>query len=112
MELFGDFFENHDLDTIMSEVNEEIKEPDCADSCRTRSGSCFDHRAYSRSIPNVRNLAVAAQTAITYGGAIRAAIDNIIAHHGAVWGQDIAKLGGIYAGNCRTCCQTSRSHFT
>jgi 2-oxoisovalerate dehydrogenase E1 component len=35
-------------------------------------------------------------TNITYGGAIRAAIDNIISNHGGVmWGQDVAKLGGV-----------------
>ena len=32
----------------------------------------------------------------TYGGAIRASLDNVIRNHGGVmWGQDVAKLGGV-----------------
>ena len=92
-----DFFENHDLGVIMSEVNEEVKaliteirtEPDPD----PESISLHVHAPF----PEVQEATPgSAQTSITYGGAIRAAIDNIITHHnGAVWGQDIAKLGGV-----------------
>ena len=92
-----DFFDHHDLGTVMDQCNEEIKqlitrirkEPD------PDPASIFDH--IHAPFPQVQEATPSGpKTAITYGGAIRAAIDNIISHHnGAVWGQDIAKLGGV-----------------
>jgi len=92
-----DFFEHYDLGTIMAQENDQIKklisqirtEPDPPeDSIFQNLRAPFPE--VEESIPG------GPQTAITYGGAIRAAIDNIIMNHnGAVWGQDIARLGGV-----------------
>ncbi|MEC7986457.1 MAG: thiamine pyrophosphate-dependent enzyme [Myxococcota bacterium] len=92
-----DFFDHYDLGTIMSQENARIKElitqiraePDPPPE------SIFEN--IHAPFPDVdESQPGGPQTAITYGGAIRAAIDNIITHHnGAVWGQDIARLGGV-----------------
>ena len=97
----------------MSEVNEEIKEL----IAQIRAEPDPDPASITEHIhapfPNVQEATQGtAQTAITYGGAIRAAIDNIITHHnGAVWGKEYRQTGWCYAGNSRACSQASRSHF-
>jgi pyruvate/2-oxoglutarate/acetoin dehydrogenase E1 component len=46
--------------------------------------------------PEVTEAPSAGQTNITYGGAIRAAMDHILSSRpGAIWGQDVARLGGV-----------------
>ena len=52
--------------------------------------SIFEH--VRAPFPSVHETPVVANvTNITYGGAIRAALDNIIRNHGGVmWGQDVA----------------------
>ena len=92
-----DFFDHYHLGTIGDEENEILKaqihqvrnEPDpSTDSVLERIYAPF---------PDVQEPeSGAGTTAITYGGAIRAALDRIISHHGGVtWGQDIAHLGGV-----------------
>ena len=92
-----DYFRHHELGNIMGTENEYLtaletqvrKEPE------PPTESIFEHiRAPFPAVsePEFESR----QTNITYGGAIRAAIDNIITHHGGVmWGQDVAKLGGV-----------------
>ncbi|MEL6348242.1 MAG: transketolase C-terminal domain-containing protein, partial [Myxococcota bacterium] len=92
-----DFFAHHDLGRIMGQENEIIRslieqvrgEPDPTPE------SIFDD-IYPPFPQSDEPAFSEATTNITYGGAIRAAIDNIIQRHGGVtWGQDIAHLGGV-----------------
>ena len=92
-----DFFDNYEMGSIMSEENEYIK--NLISEIRQEPDPDPDsiHLHLHAPFPDVQESTPRdTQTSITYGGAIRAAIDNIITHHnGAVWGQDIAKLGGV-----------------
>jgi 2-oxoisovalerate dehydrogenase E1 component len=91
-----DFFAHHELGRLMSQENELVsalfeqvrEEPDPpADSVGENIYPPF---------PEVTEGETAGSTNITYAGAIRAAIDHIIRiHGGAMWGQDVAKLGGV-----------------
>lgn len=92
-----DFFDHYDLGTISNRVNEEIKamitqvrsEPD------PPKESIFEH--LHAPYPEVEEApSPGGQTSITYGGAIRAALDHIMSDHGGVlWGQDVGRLGGV-----------------
>lgn len=92
-----DFFVHHDLGTIMGGVDEEVRE--ALDRVRAEpdpSTDTIEDHIYP-PFPEVTEPApTGRQTNITYGGAIRAALSNIIEHHnGVMWGQDVAKLGGV-----------------
>lgn len=91
-----DFFAHHDLGNIMGRQDEEVRaildqvraepEPDPA------SLTDFIRAPF----PEVEEPTLSGQTVITYAGAIRAAVNNIIKHHnGALWGQDVGRLGGV-----------------
>ena len=92
-----DFFEHYDLGTIMGEENDIVyqliqevrEEPD------PPTDSIFDH--IYPPFPEVQEpIAGERTTNITYGGAIRAALNHIIADKGGVlWGEDVANLGGV-----------------
>ena len=92
-----DFFVHHSLGTIMGAEDVQVRalieqvraEPD------PPTDSIEEH-IYA-PFPEVSEPAAPArETNITYGGAIRAAISNIIGRHGGVmWGQDVAELGGV-----------------
>ncbi|MEE9394962.1 MAG: thiamine pyrophosphate-dependent enzyme [Planctomycetota bacterium] len=91
-----DFFAHHEPGRIMAKeiegvraiINQVRKEPD-SDPSRV-----FD-KIYA-PFPEVDEAPGKGKTNITYAGAIRAAIDNIITHdNGMVWGQDIGRLGGV-----------------
>ncbi len=91
-----DFFSHHRCGTIMDKEVEEVrlliqsirKEPEPpADSIWENIYPPF---------PETKETATSGQTNITYAGAIRAAIDNIISNkNGVLWGQDVGKLGGV-----------------
>jgi 2-oxoisovalerate dehydrogenase E1 component len=92
-----DFFVHHELGTIMGAVNDEIRV--ALDKIREEpepSPDTLEDLIYP-PFPDVEESAPSGrQTNITYGGAIRAALSNIIEHHGGVmWGQDVAELGGV-----------------
>ena len=92
-----DYFKHHDLGTIMGEENEILAalEAQVRTEPEPPLESIFEH--VRAPFPRVHETPVVANvTNITYGGAIRAALDNIIRNHGGVmWGQDVAKLGGV-----------------
>ena len=91
-----DFFAHHIPGRVMREQIDEIRaiirqvreEPD------PDPDSIHEH-IYA-PFPTVTETPAEGQTAITYAGAVRAALDHIISDHGGVtWGQDIARLGGV-----------------
>jgi 2-oxoisovalerate dehydrogenase E1 component len=91
-----DFFAHHELGRLMGQEDERMRslftevraEPD------PPADSIFEN--IRPPFPEVTEAAVSGQTNISYGGAIRAALDHIIADKGGVmWGQDVAKLGGV-----------------
>ncbi len=92
----ADFFVHHELGRLMGQEDEQVRawfaqvksEPEPPDE------SIFEH--VRAPFPAVEETAVSGQTSITYAGAIRAAIDHIVTDHGgALWGQDVAHLGGV-----------------
>jgi 2-oxoisovalerate dehydrogenase E1 component len=91
-----DFFAHHDLGTIMTEEDEILKahlsmvrdEPD-------PPGESVLENIYA-PFPDVEEKPGEGTTVITYGGAIRAALTQIIDEsNGVIWGQDVARLGGV-----------------
>ena len=92
-----DYFRHHELGSIMAEENTYLTtlETQVRKEADPPTDSIFEH--IRAPFPEVSEPDFdARQTNITYGGAIRAAIDAIISHHGGVmWGQDVAKLGGV-----------------
>ena len=91
-----DFFAHHDpgriMDAEIEQVRAQIKqvraEPDPSPD------SLFEH--IYRPFPEVTEPTPSGTTNITYAGAIRSALDRIIDRHGGVlWGQDVARLGGV-----------------
>lgn len=92
-----DFFILHDLGKIMDDENEQITEllkqvraepdPD-PKSLEEHVYAPFPKVEESRPAPG--------RTNVTYGAAIRSALDHIISKRGGVvWGQDVARLGGV-----------------
>ncbi len=91
-----DFFAHHDLGNIMGRHDEDIR--NTVDMVRGEADppaeSVFDH--IRAPFPDIVEPPQVGQTNITYAGAIRAALSNIIKHHnGALWGQDVGRLGGV-----------------
>jgi len=91
-----DYFAHHDPGNIMAEQIADLKalieqvrgEPE------PEPKSIFDH--IYPPFPEVEEKPTSGQTAISYAGAIRAAASNIMSNHGGVlWGQDVARLGGV-----------------
>ena len=95
-----DFFAHHDLGNIMGRQDEDLKA--ILDQVRSEPEpppeSVMENirKPYVSAPEPVADAATAPQTNITYAGAIRAALANIIEHHGgALWGQDVGRLGGV-----------------
>ncbi len=91
-----DFFAHHKLGTIMEGEDQVIKgyldqvrsEPDPAPESITEN--------LIAPFPVVEERAGEGTTNITYAGAIRAALDQIIEErNGVIWGQDVGRLGGV-----------------
>ena len=91
-----DYFAHHDAGRIMEAEIEDIRsiiaqvrsEPD------PPAETIFEH-VYA-PFPAVHEPPATGSTNITYAGAIRSALDRILADHGGVlWGQDVARLGGV-----------------
>ncbi len=92
-----DFFAHHELGNVMGRQDEEVRA--VLDQVRAEpepppSSALEKIRA---PFPEVTEPAPGAGTTnITYAGAIRAALANIIRNHGGVlWGQDVGRLGGV-----------------
>ena len=92
-----DFFAHHDLGRVMGRADEEIKaifdevraEPDPPDE------SVLEH--IRPPLPSVvESTPQDGTTNITYGAAIRSALDHVMASgKGVILGQDVGKLGGV-----------------
>ncbi|MCB9760412.1 MAG: hypothetical protein H6739_11290 [Alphaproteobacteria bacterium] len=92
-----DFFSHHDLGHVMGRQDEEVRalmaevraEPDPPDA------SILEN-IYPPFPQVTEPQPQGGTTNVTYGGAIRAALDHIIEHKGGlVTGQDVGKLGGV-----------------
>ncbi|MCB9781028.1 MAG: hypothetical protein H6742_20835 [Alphaproteobacteria bacterium] len=91
-----DFFAHHELGDIMGGENDTIAAliDQVRDEPDPPTDSIWSH--IRAPFPDVAEHPGQGQTNITYGGAIRAALDHIIADKGGVmWGQDIGRLGGV-----------------
>jgi 2-oxoisovalerate dehydrogenase E1 component len=92
-----DFFAHHDLGTIMGADNEVVREQIAMVRAEPHPPTDSVTEHIRAPFPEVQEQEWTERTTnITYGGAIRAALDNIITNHGGViWGQDVADLGGV-----------------
>ncbi|MEN9787263.1 MAG: hypothetical protein RLZZ299_2527 [Pseudomonadota bacterium] len=91
-----DFFAHHDLGNVMGRQDEEIRA--LLDQVRGEPEpppeSVFEF--IRKPFPDIEEPPQAGSTVITYAGAVRAAIHNIITHHnGMLWGEDVGRLGGV-----------------
>jgi 2-oxoisovalerate dehydrogenase E1 component len=91
-----DFFVHHELGRVMGQADEDIRA--WLDQVRSEPdpppASVFEN--IRAPFPQVEEAPTAGSTQISYAGAIRAALDQIMTHHGGMmWGQDVAKLGGV-----------------
>jgi 2-oxoisovalerate dehydrogenase E1 component len=92
-----DFYAHHELGNLMARQDEEVRA--ILDQVRAEPEpppeSVFENiRAPFAEFPEPTP--GPGQTNITYAGAIRAAIKNIILHdNGVLWGQDVGRLGGV-----------------
>lgn len=91
-----DFFAHHELGRLMGQEDEVVRS--LFDEVRAEPEPPLDsvmtklHAPY----PDVVETPSSGQTNITYGGAIRAALDHVIGRgDGVMWGQDVAQLGGV-----------------
>lgn len=91
-----DFFAHHELGSLMSAEDGRIKgfleqvrsEPDPPPE------SIYENLI--APFPDVEECPGEGTTNITYAGAIRAALDQIIVEsNGVIWGQDVGRLGGV-----------------
>ncbi|MFT7522017.1 MAG: 2-oxoisovalerate dehydrogenase E1 component, partial [Kiritimatiellia bacterium] len=92
-----DFFSHHDLGAIMAVedaqvqawIKQVIAEPD------PDASTLFDH-IYAPFPDRAESVAGTGSTTISYAGAVRAALDKLMARRGGwMLGQDVAKLGGV-----------------
>lgn len=91
-----DFFAHHELGNLMARQDEEVRS--ILDQVRAEPEpppeSVFEN--IRAPFPEVAEPEYRGATNITYAGAIRAAIKNMITHHnGVLWGQDVGRLGGV-----------------
>ncbi len=91
-----DFFAHHELGSVMSVEDEMIK--GLLDQVRAEPDPDPEsiHENIMAPFPEVEECAGEGTTNITYAGAIRAALDQIIEEkNGVIWGQDVGRLGGV-----------------
>ena len=92
----ADFFVHHDLGRLMGQEDEQVRAwfAQVKSEPEPPAESIFEN--VRAPFPEVTETPGSGTTNITYAGAIRAAVDHIISHKGgALWGQDVAKLGGV-----------------
>ena len=92
-----DYFKHHDLGSIMGAEHSSFAKLQEIVRAEPEPPIESIHEHVRAPFPIVEEVKTDNRvTNITYGGAIRAALDNIIRNHGGVmWGQDVAKLGGV-----------------
>lgn len=91
-----DFFAHHELGNVMGRQDEEVRA--ILEQVRSEpeppAESVFEH--IRAPFPEVVEAPHQGSTNITYAGAIRAAIKNILeTMPSALWGQDVGRLGGV-----------------
>ncbi len=91
-----DFFAHHKLGRLMGQEDEVVRR--LFDEVRAEPepplSSVMERR--HAPFPEVVETPSSGNTNITYGGAIRAALDHILSRgDGVMWGQDVARLGGV-----------------
>lgn len=95
-----DFFAHHEpgrvmereMEAVRSIINQVRNEPDPPPESITENV----HPPFPDVDEERLDDADRGETAISYAGAIRAALDHALADHGGVvWGQDVARLGGV-----------------
>lgn len=91
-----DYFTHHDLGTVMQAEMDRLQAliERVQNEPQPSPAELHDH-VYA-PFPAVTEPASRGQTCISYAGAIRSALDRIIGERGGVlWGQDVARLGGV-----------------
>lgn len=91
-----DFFSHHEPGTIMAEEIDFVRETIARvrEEPEPPQDSIWEH--IYPPFPEVTESPGEGRTHITYAGAVRAAIDNIVEHkNGILWGQDVGRLGGV-----------------
>ena len=92
-----DFFAHHELGNVKARQDEEVRA--LIDQVRGEAEpppeSVFEN--IRAPFPDIAEPTPGpGQTNVTYAGAIRAALKNMIANHnGVLWGQDVGRLGGV-----------------
>lgn len=91
-----DFFAHHDLGNVMGRQDEEVRA--VLEQVRGEADppleSVMEH--IRAPFPDITEAPQSGATNITYAGAIRAAISNILRDMpSALWGQDVGRLGGV-----------------
>lgn len=91
-----DFFSHHEPGRIMAEEIAMVK--NVIDTVKTEpeadASRIYEH--IYPPFPEVEEKPGEGTTNISYAGAIRAAVNNMITlHNGVTWGQDIGRLGGV-----------------
>ncbi len=91
-----DFFAHHRLGRVMEEEDRRVRA--VIDAVRAEpepDPATLDLHVHP-PFPEVQEAPAAGRTVITYGGAIRAALDHILRDRGGViLGQDVGRLGGV-----------------
>jgi 2-oxoisovalerate dehydrogenase E1 component len=91
-----DFFAHHDLGNVMGRQDEEVRA--ILDQVRAEADPPAESvlENIRAPFPDIVEPSLTGATNITYAGAIRAAISNILRDNAsALWGQDVGRLGGV-----------------
>ncbi len=91
-----DFFVHHDLGAVMQKEDVEVQALITSVKAEPEPPLASIHEHIHAPFPQVSERNTSGATQITYAGAIRAALDHILTrHNGIIWGQDVARLGGV-----------------
>ena len=91
-----DYFAHHDLGRIMQEEVEATRKLIAQVREEPEPDESVIFENIYRPFPEVLEPPATGKTNITYAGAVRSALDRIISErNGVVWGQDVARLGGV-----------------
>ena len=91
-----DFFAHHDLGRLMGQEDEWVRSVFEEVRAEPEPEESSVHDFIYAPFPAVTEGETQGATNISYAGAIRAALDHILSKKGgAMWGQDVAKLGGV-----------------
>ncbi len=92
----ADFFAHHELGRLMGQEDELVRGWFAQVKAEPEPPEASVLENIRAPFPDVVETPGVGQTNITYAGAIRAAVDHIVSTKGgALWGQDVAKLGGV-----------------